>query len=339
MIGNGEAILSNRISHFFDLRGPSIKLDTGCSGGLVALHQARLSLWTGEASQAIVGGTNLILAPEVMVSLSAIRFFSEQGRCFSYDQRAGGYGGGEGVAAIIIKPLAQSLVDGDPIRAVIRSTAINQDGWTPGITLPSSAAQISLIKAAYEKAGLKPSETAYCEAHLTGTAAGDPLEAFAIAQALGGGRSSDNPIYVGSIKTTIGHLESVSGLAGVTKTVLMLENGKIVPNHDFQVANNKIEMHEWNTSVPTALMTWPVSEVIGLLLTALVMAVLTAMPLEYPDLPVSPSPHPAGRLFDEWFLYDYERIPRGIRSMASPTASPTVILTTSSVITLVTVTV
>lgn len=178
MIGNGDALLSNRISHFFDLHGPSMTLDTGCSGGLVALHQACQSLRTGEAEQAIVGGANLMLSPEIMVSMSAIRFFSQEGRSYSYDSRANGYGRGEGVAAVLLKPLDKALADNDPIRAIICSTATNQDGWTPGITLPNGKAQVSLIRHAYELAGLDPLKTAYCEAHGTGTAAGGKLESL-----------------------------------------------------------------------------------------------------------------------------------------------------------------
>ncbi|KAL8805875.1 MAG: hypothetical protein Q9182_001656 [Xanthomendoza sp. 2 TL-2023] len=261
MVGNGEAILSNRISHIFDLRGPSVTLDTGCSGGLVALHLACQSIRTGEAKQAIVGGTNLILSPDIMASLSQIRFFSPQGRCYSHDERAAGYGRGEGAAALLIKPLQDALRDGDPIRAVIRSTAINQDGRTQGMTLPSKDAQTALIRSTYQSASLDFSKTAYCEAHGTGTSVGDPIEAEAIATVFGGTCTSQEPVYLGSVKTNIGHLESASGLAGVIKTVLMLERGKIVPNHDFQKLNPKIRTSGWSLKIPTSLLDWPVNGV------------------------------------------------------------------------------
>ena len=265
MIGNGEAILSNRISFFFNLKGPSITLDTGCSGGLVALHQACQSLRTGESKQAIVGGTNVMLSPEIMISMSMIRyhdpgnyclisaylhrFFSPEGRCFSYDDRASGYGRGEGAIAVVLKPLKDALRDRDPIRAIIRNTAVNQDGRTQGITLPSISAQAELIRSTYAAAGLDPSDTAFCEAHGTGTAAGDPIEAQALGSVFGKSRKSGQPLSVGSIKTNIGHLESASGLAGFVKTVLMLEKSQIVPNFDFRKSNKAILMEKLKIKV------------------------------------------------------------------------------------------
>ena len=192
---------------------------------------------------------------------SLIRFLSPDGRCYTYDHRANGYSRGEGAACIILKPLAEALRNGDTIRGVIRNTGTNQDGKTNGITLPSSAAQESLVRRLYKEAGLDPAQTGYVEAHGTGTPAGDPLEAAALSKVFGSGRPSDQPLVVGSIKTNIGHLEGASGLAGLIKTVLMLENNLILPNVNFEKANPSIPLHEWKLKVPTTVQPWPASRV------------------------------------------------------------------------------
>lgn len=174
--GNGAAILSNRISYFYDLKGPSLTLDTACSSSLVALHLACQSLRSGESHRAIVGATNLILNPDIITAMSNMHFFSPDSRCYSFDARANGYSRGEGIACLILKPLADAIRDNDTVRAVIRGTACNQDGKTLGIMLPSREAQEELIRTAYKDSGCDFATTAYFEAHGTGTQAGDPLE-------------------------------------------------------------------------------------------------------------------------------------------------------------------
>ncbi|RYP74561.1 hypothetical protein DL769_003988 [Monosporascus sp. CRB-8-3] len=255
--GNGFAILSNRISYFFDLKGPSVTLDTACSASLTALHLACQSLRTGESKMAIVGGTNIIHSPDMMVCMSLLRFFSQEGRCYSFDHRACGYSRGEGVATVILKPLDAALRDGDPVRAIIRNSVVNQDGRTQGITLPSRQAQEALIRSAYDSAGIDPATTGYFEAHGTGTAAGDPLEAGAIATVLGAGRPAEDPIIIGSIKTNIGHLEGASGIAGLIKAALIVENGVIPPNLNFEKPNARIPMNDWNLRIPLECKKWP----------------------------------------------------------------------------------
>ena len=185
------------------------------------------------------------------------RFLSPDGRCYTYDHRANGYSRGEGAACIVLKPLAEALKHGDTIRGVIRNTGTNQDGRTNGITLPSSEAQEALMRKVYEAAGLDPMQTSYVEAHGTGTPAGDPLEASALSKVFGAGRSSSQPLVVGSIKTNIGHLEGASGLAGLIKTVLMLENNTILPNLNFEKANACIPLDKWNLKIPTNVQCWP----------------------------------------------------------------------------------
>ncbi|KAL3427635.1 hypothetical protein PVAG01_01144 [Phlyctema vagabunda] len=244
--GTGAAMFSNRLSYFFDLKGPSMTVDTGCSTSIVALHLACQSLKSRESKMSIVGGNNIMLNPDMITAMSSFGFVSPDGRSYAFDHRASGYGRGEGVASIVLKPLEDALRDGDPIRAVIRHTCLNQDGKTAGITLPSQEAQESLFRSAYEAAGLDPSETSYVEAHGTGTQAGDPLEAGAISAVFARGRARNNPVYIGSVKTNIGHLEAGSGLAGILKATLVLEKGAIPPSINFEKANPKIPMKEWN---------------------------------------------------------------------------------------------
>ncbi|KAL8865550.1 MAG: hypothetical protein Q9198_009268, partial [Flavoplaca austrocitrina] len=255
--GTGSAILSNRISWFYDLKGPSMTLDTACSSSLVALHLACQSLRTGESEQAIVGGTNFILMPDIMNSMTQLHFLSADGKSQSFDEKGNGYGRGEGASFVIVKPLDAALKNNDVIRAVIRNTGVNQDGNTPGITLPSTSAQEALIRQTYAGAGLPLNETSFFEAHGTGTPAGDPLEARALGATFGKVRPPGDPLLVGSIKTNIGHLEGAAGLAAVIKTILSLEKGIIPPNLWFDKANPRIPMDDLNIRIPTEAVEWP----------------------------------------------------------------------------------
>lgn len=257
--GKGDAILSNRISHFYDLRGPSMTLDTACSSSLVALHLACQSLRMGESKTAIVGAANVILMPDNFITMSNLHFMSPDSQCHSFDDRANGYARGEGVATLVLKPLSHAVRNKDTIRAVIRATASNQDGRTTGITLPNREAQEHLISGAYTQAGCDPASVGYFESHGTGTAAGDPVEAKAIGAALGRWRSpgEQSSLYIGSVKTNIGHLEGASGLAGIIKTVMALEKGLIPPNADFKVPNQHIDFEHLRLQVATKLMPWP----------------------------------------------------------------------------------
>jgi acyl transferase domain-containing protein len=183
-------------------------------------------------------------------------FLGAEGRCFSFDHRAEGYARGEGVGSIILKPLSSAINDGDTIRAVIRGTGVNQDGRTPGISLPSVTAQESLIRDVYQTTGLDFNDTMFVEAHGTGTSAGDPIETEAIARAFSS-RRKDIPLYVGAIKTGIGHLEGGSGVASIIKSVLMLENAIIPPNVNFEKVNPKIPIERWNIEFPLENIPWP----------------------------------------------------------------------------------
>ncbi|KAK1474820.1 KR domain-containing protein [Colletotrichum cuscutae] len=253
---SGSSMLSNRISHFFDLRGPSLTVDTACSSGLYALHLACQSILNGESDMSLVCGSNTYLTPECMsFPLSNAGFLSPDGRSYSFDHKANGYARGEGYAFVLLKPLSKALADGDIIRSVIRATGANQDGRTPSITQPSAAAQVELIRRTYASGGLDLSETEYVEAHGTGTPVGDPIEVSAIGEVFRPHRSS--PLWIGSVKSNIGHLEGASGLAGLLKTVFSLERAIIPPIADFEKVNPAIDVNALGVQFPTRSTAWP----------------------------------------------------------------------------------
>nr|KMM71000.1 lovastatin nonaketide synthase [Coccidioides posadasii RMSCC 3488] len=258
--GIGSAMASNRISHFFDLRGASMTIDTGCSTTLVALHQAVENLRSRGSEMSIVGGANVLLNPDNFKALGSFGFLSPDGKCFAFDERANGYGRGEGVATIVIKRLEDALAAGDPIRAIIRESVLNQDGKTESLTSPSQAAQEALMRGCYAKAGLEPLQTQYFEAHGTGTATGDPIEAGAIASVFQSHRRrEEEALRIGSVKTNIGHTEATSGLASVIKVVLAMEKGVLPPSINFEKPNPQLALDDWRLKVVTELEKWPVA--------------------------------------------------------------------------------
>ncbi|KAK0620712.1 hypothetical protein B0T14DRAFT_432757 [Immersiella caudata] len=257
LMGTGAAMAANRLSHFFDLRGPSMALDTGCSTTLVGLHQGCQSLRTGESDMSVVGGANVMFNPDMFLAMSSMTLISKDGKSYAFDSRANGYGRGEGSATVILKRLDDALRDGNPIRAIIRDSGLNQDGKTETITTPSGEAQEALIRACYKRAGLDPSLTTYFEAHGTGTPTGDPIEVKAIASVFSDSRPADQPLRIGSVKTNIGHTETASGVAAVIKVVLALENGQIPPSINFKRPNEKLHLEDWRLKVPTELEPWP----------------------------------------------------------------------------------
>ena len=217
------SILANRISHVFDLRGPSLVIDTACSSSLVALHEACEALRAERIDAALVGGINLLLSPYPFIGFAQAGLLSRRGRCYAFDARADGYVRGEGGGVVVLKRLARALADGDPIRAIVRGTAIGASGRTMGLSLPSETAQSDLLRGVYRAAGIAPDELGFVEMHGTGTPAGDPIEAAAVGRLLGQAREQSLPI--GSVKTNIGHLEPASGIAGLLKAMLALERG------------------------------------------------------------------------------------------------------------------
>ncbi|KAL7781092.1 polyketide synthase [Trichoderma afarasin] len=269
--GISRAILSNRVSYFFDWKGPSSTIDTACSSSLVALHHAVQTLRSGESSLAVAAGVNLILGPDPYILESKLHMLSPTGRSRMWDAGADGYARGEGFASVLLKTLSQAIADGDHIECIIRETGVNQDGRTSGITMPSSTSQTALIRSTYARAGLdwrkKEDRCQYFEAHGTGTNAGDPIEARAVRDAFfpendededrTTSLEGDEPLYVGSIKTVIGHLEGTAGLAGLLKASLAIQNATIPPNMHFHKLNPKISPFYTHLHVPTKARAWP----------------------------------------------------------------------------------
>jgi acyl transferase domain-containing protein/thioesterase domain-containing protein/NAD(P)-dependent dehydrogenase (short-subunit alcohol dehydrogenase family)/acyl carrier protein len=253
--GSTFSISANRISYCFDLRGPSLAVDTACSSALTACHIACQSLWRGDCSMAIVGGVNALLSQETFFAFSRMAMLSPDGRCKAFDAGANGFVRAEGAGTILLKPLSAAQAAGDRIYAVIRSTAANQDGRTNGITVPSQQAQEALIRGACLSAGLDPSQIAYVEAHGTGTPIGDPIEAAALSAALCDSRK--NPCLIGSVKTNFGHLESASGVASIIKVALILKHKTIPPSLHFKKPNPRIDFKKLNLRVVSRLQPFP----------------------------------------------------------------------------------
>ncbi|KUJ09018.1 lovastatin nonaketide synthase [Mollisia scopiformis] len=261
--GLARSILANRLSYFFDLKGPSMTIDTACSSSMVALHQAVQGLRNGDAAQAIVAGSTLLLDHATYIAESKLHMLSPDSRSRMWDKGANGYARGEGCAAILLKPLSRAIEDNDDIECIIRESAVNSDGRTQGLTMPNSSAQANLIRQTYEKAGLDSlkDRCQYFECHGTGTLAGDVAEARAIQEAFFPSGADvvppANKLYCGSIKTVIGHLEGCAGIAGILKGSLAIQNQEIPPNMHFKHLNPAIEPHYANICVPTSLVSWP----------------------------------------------------------------------------------
>ncbi|GAA91228.1 polyketide synthase [Aspergillus luchuensis IFO 4308] len=256
--GTGRNMIANRISWFYDFLGPSATVDTACSSSLMAVDLACQSIWGGDAAMGVAIGCNIILAPEMTIGLDNLGLLSRDSHSYSFDRRANGYARGEGVGAVVIKRLDDAIADGDTVRAVIRSSSSNQDGKTPGILQPSKDAQVRLIRDTYQKAGLDMGVTRYFEAHGTGTPIGDPIEARAIGTAFRPYRLEETPLYVGSVKSNIGHLEGASGIAGFIKAVLVLEKGVIPPNSsNLQNTNPQIDEDYLRLNIVKTAIVWP----------------------------------------------------------------------------------
>ena len=254
--GNAASIAANRISYVFDWRGPSVAVDTACSSSLVALDLACRAMLDGEVAVAIVAGVNALFTPEPTIGFSKASMLSPDGRCKAFDAAANGYVRAEGAACVVLRPLADALAAGDRIYAVIRSTFVNQDGRTGSMTVPSLDQQVALLAQAYRRADVQPAHVGYVEAHGTGTPVGDPIEATALGRALGVGRSADQRLWIGSVKSNLGHLEPASGVAGLAKLALALYHRTIPPSLHFRMPNPHIAFDELGLRVPTEAMPW-----------------------------------------------------------------------------------
>ncbi len=250
--GGAHSIAANRVSFLFDLRGPSLAIDTACSSSLVAVHQACRSVRAGECEMAIAGGVNVILTDLWTRSLAGAGFLAADARCKPFDERADGYVRGEGVAFVVLKPWSRARADGDRVYALVRGSAINNDGHSNGLTAPSLGAQVDVVTEACRRAGVPPSSIGYAEAHGTGTKLGDPIEIEALARTLGEGRAGDAPLRVGAVKSNIGHLEAAAGIAGLVKAALVVERGVIPPTLHQERPSSAIAWEEVMVTVPAS---------------------------------------------------------------------------------------
>jgi acyl transferase domain-containing protein/acyl carrier protein len=248
--------IANRVSYVFDFHGPSFAVDSACSASLLAVHLACESLRRGECEAAIAGGVNLILHPAHLVGLSATGMLASGDACRVFDATADGYVPGEGVGAVLLKPLAVALADNDHVWGVIKGGAVNTAGRTSGFTVPDPAVQADLVTTALRRAGLSARDISFVEAHGTGTELGDPIETAGLARALEPGRPEDQPCAVGSVKANIGHLEGAAGIAGLTKVLLQMKHREIAPCANLDIVNPKISGTSSTLHFPRSLTPW-----------------------------------------------------------------------------------
>ncbi|MFD5920257.1 type I polyketide synthase [Kitasatospora sp. NPDC058201] len=257
--GIAHSIASGRLSYLLDLRGPSVSVDTACSSSLVAVHQACQNLRLGECDLAISGGVNAVLSPEAAISFSQFpEMLADDGRCKTFDAAANGFVRSEGCGVVVLKRLSDALRDEDRVLAVIRGSAVNQDGRSSGLTAPNGAAQRDLFRRALAAGGVDPQRLGYIETHGAGTKLGDPIEVAALAEVYG--RTEGAPLYLGAVKTNLGHLEAAAGIAGLIKAALCLDRGLIPPNLHFGELNPHISFDGTTFAVPTGLTPWPTGE-------------------------------------------------------------------------------
>nr|VFJ66691.1 MAG: Acyl transferase domain-containing protein [Candidatus Kentron sp. DK] len=255
--GTGLCFIAGRVSYVLGLQGPSFPVDTACSASLVAIHLACQSLRSGESQLALAGGVNLNLMPEATVSFSRVRALSPDGRCKTFDAAADGYARGEGCGVVVLKRLSDARADGDNILALLRGSAVVHDGISSGFTVPNKLSQVKTIRQALDNAGLTPGDVDYIEAHGTGTALGDPIEAGALGMVFGKERSPDFPLTIGSVKTNFGHLEAAAGIAGFLKIVLSLQHETIPSHLHFKTPNPDIDWENLPFRVPVERLPWP----------------------------------------------------------------------------------
>jgi acyl transferase domain-containing protein len=254
--GNSLNSIAGRLSYSLGFHGPSLVVDTACSSSLVAVHLACQSLRTRESDVALAGGVNLILSPESSISASKANMLAPDGRCKTFDARADGFVRSEGCGIVVLKRLSDARAAGDNILALILGSAVNHGGFSSGLTVPNKLAQEALIRTALKNAGVEPSQVQYVEAHGTGTSLGDPIEVRALAAVLSEGRPPQSPFWLGSVKTNIGHAESASGVAGIIKTALALEQEEIPPHLHLQTPTPLIDWANVPARIPTQRVPW-----------------------------------------------------------------------------------
>jgi acyl transferase domain-containing protein len=253
--GNATSCAAGRLAYTFGFTGPTVTIDTACSSSLVAIHQACNSIRLGECEMAIAGGVKLHLTPEGYMFTSRAGMLSPDGLCKTFDSSADGYARGEGCGMVVLKRLSQAQEDGDQILALIRGSAVNQDGPSSGLTVPNGQSQQKLLQQALKQAKVEPAEISYLEAHGTGTSLGDPIEVNAATAVLGQERSLEQPLWIGTVKTNIGHLESAAGVSALIKVVLSMQHQQLPAHLHLQEPNPKIDWQPW-LRVPQALTPW-----------------------------------------------------------------------------------
>jgi acyl transferase domain-containing protein len=250
ILGPHDFMVSNRVSHELDLHGPSVTIRTACSGSLIGVNEACMAIARGDCTSAVVGGTSIIMAPAVTAAETQQGVLSPDGSCNTFSANANGYARGEAIVTIYLKPLADAIRDGNPIRAVVTGSATNHNGHTPTVARPSSKAQEALIRQAYRNAGITDiSRTAFFECRGTGTSTGDPIETAAVSACFG-----SRGVYIGSVKANLGHAEGAAGLVGILKAVLSLEKRTILPQIKSLPRNPAVDA---NLLIPTGPTPWP----------------------------------------------------------------------------------
>ena len=258
--GNGSIFAAGRLSYVLGLQGPNLVVDTACSASLIGVHLACESLRTGSSDLALAGGVHLLLSPLGHIAMAQMGALAPDGRCKTFDAAADGFGRGEGCGIIVLKRLSDAQAAHDTILAVIRGSAINHDGVSSGLTVPSAAAQAALIRSALANGAVPPAAVSYIEAHGTGTSLGDPIEVRAIANVFG---QRTTPLLIGSVKTNFGHLEEAAGIAGLIKTILALQHGEIPPHLHFRQPSPHIDWERSTLAVPTMPTPWPTGKKIA----------------------------------------------------------------------------
>ncbi|HEY9227526.1 MAG TPA: type I polyketide synthase, partial [Gemmatimonadaceae bacterium] len=254
--GTAGAMASGRLAYTLGLHGPNVSMDTACSSSLVALHWGVQSLRLREADLALAGGVNLTLTPDGAIVTARARMMSFTGRCHTFDAAADGYVRGEGCGMLVLKRLSDAQRDGDRVLALIRGSALNQDGRSSGLTAPNGPAQEAVIRAALANARLTAADISYVEAHGTGTSLGDPIEVRALGEVFGSTHSAAAPLHIASVKTNIGHLEGAAGMAGIIKTVLALQHRTIPAHLHLAKPNPHIPWERYPIVVPTTPTPW-----------------------------------------------------------------------------------
>ncbi|MBN1991918.1 MAG: amino acid adenylation domain-containing protein [Anaerolineae bacterium] len=258
LLGNIFSSAAGRLSYLLGLTGPAIALDTACSSSLVALHLACQSLRLGECNLALAGGVSLLLAPEGNINFCKAGVMSLAGRCKTFDAAADGFVRGEGGGVVVLKKLSDALADGDNVLAIVRGSAVNQNGPSGGLTVPNGKAQEAVMAQALKNAGVEPAQVAYVETHGAGTFLGDVIELSALGHVFGQNRNHDRPLYIGSVKTNVGHLDAAAGMAGLIKTILAIRQQEIPPHLHFNQPNPQIPWSKLPLLVATERTPWPV---------------------------------------------------------------------------------